>query len=641
MENIQEHPEVMEVITKQAVINGFYNAVFEGKLLHLSINMHEHQELISALGHAKIPYVIDMPQDSSKLSPEISNIHRLVERFRHHHKNLSNQLLGPYTLQEILSKRKLTGHKSLSFTITNQFAFDKEELNQFKTLIEKAIALYKSEFSVIDKHGLQHLSIKHEQNIEDVIREYETDIERLENLHQRYNRAFLQEKSHIIEQSGHKLQSLKTALQNMEFALEQYTFKHGNVDAQKPGLLSLNKALKLQYEDWTSLLEVISKEIDAQNIIVAEPYIQNKALAIADIRMTMSAVQMKITKFWDKIDKEVDDQLKRINHINLFNPVFQELFSELSEILRSMTAKGIYAKYFECNARSSLKQLEYLDEAIFTLRKEIEDLKRIPEYFKWKHFFDAQSPLTKHILTSLQNHEKEEWQEIFETNYINTYCEHELLKIDKFTDRDYVAMMDGAKRLKQFVNSGSDFKTSEWQGASMIVFNQSGFINETDSEEFFKEELPLKVEKPIAETHLTDQISVAKSIARAVMSISQKFKVYHMQKANVLCVDDSILPHLFVGEMKKFGLKEFGLDHYGEERLIESLITTDKPQYLIIRDGLLNVGNTNRLFSQLVTIQALQTAGYKLINVDTLSTREDSFKIRAFITEEIKSSYQV
>ena len=64
MENIQEHPEVMEVITKQAVINGFYNAVFEGKLLHLSINMHEHQELISALGHAKIPYVIDMPQDS-------------------------------------------------------------------------------------------------------------------------------------------------------------------------------------------------------------------------------------------------------------------------------------------------------------------------------------------------------------------------------------------------------------------------------------------------------------------------------------------------------------------------------------------------------------------------------------------------
>ena len=110
---------------------------------------------------------------------------------------------------------------------------------------------------------------------------------------------------------------------------------------------------------------------------------------------------------------------------------------------------------------------------------------------------------------------------------------------------------------------------------------------------------------------------------------------------SVLCVDDSILPHLFVGEMKKFGLKEFGLDHYGEERLIESLITTDKPQYLIIRDGLLNVGNTNRLFSQLVTIQALQTAGYKIINVETLSTREDSFKIRAFITEEIKSSYQV
>lgn len=637
MEEIQD--QVSETITlgKQAVMNAYYNSILEGKHLPLSINVHSNQELITALSTQRIPYALDVEPQAVNASPELKNMHKLVAKFIQKQRLLIEPILGDYTLKDILGKRSLTGNKSLSFSITNQFSFAKNELIAFKDLIHKAQTLYKAEFAIIDKHGLQHLTLKNEENIPEVISEYENDISRLQALHQRYNRAFSLEKSNFIEAGGQRLRSLSACLETMEQSMAKYTFLYGNADAQKPGLLSMNKQLKLQYEAWKALLDDVSDQIGKQNIIVPEPYIASIPQSIADVQIAQSVVQTKIESFWQKIEKEVEEHLKRINHINLFNPVFQELFSELNEILRGMTSKGIYAKYFECNARSSLKQLEYLDETIFSLSKEVEDLKRIPEYFKWKHFLDAQSTLTKHLFTTFVNFPSDEWIDIFETNYINTFCEHQFLKIEKFTPEEYAELMENAAELKSFIVNEGEFKNSKYAACSQVIFNQSGFIQAMDKAIFTDEVLPLVVKNSLADTALSDQIGVAKLIAKSTLAISNKFKVYHMQKANVLCVDDGLLPKLFVEEMKKFGIKEFSLDNYGEERLIESLITTDKNQYLILRDGLLNPLDTSKLFTQLMTIQAFQAAGYAVIDIDTFKTKEDHFKIRAAINQEFKA----
>ncbi|HOY13873.1 MAG TPA: hypothetical protein PLY70_12070 [Saprospiraceae bacterium] len=608
----------------------------------------------------------------------------LIEKFQRYLKALNDQKVNGVSFVKLLRSKTYTLPFPLSFSITNQFTFLPNEFSKIKEAIETGVSLYSEEFDSISKNGLKNLKFKEASEIEDVLSEYRSDLDRLKDLHARYSRAFNSEKVLSLEKIKSSESTIRKVKEDLEKLLFVYKLTYGEKDAPKPGLLSLSKHAKESYESWKSLIDQADTIIKSTSINDSETSLQIQIAKIADIESAIIQLDGQLSNWWKMHQRQTDDRIKRINHINLHAHVFTDLYAELNDILRTMTSKSIYAKDLECNARSSIKQLEYLDETILNLSSEMSDLLRIPLYFKWKNFLEQQDHLTNQIFKDLTVIPKAEWVNCFTTNYINTYCEQQIHSIPLFVEEDanllkskFTSFLENLKPLlncfyeKELarvseVLSLVDKKLSKqtetglpMKDASMhlnelnfpIVLvdvnevnlietcKKSGFaIYHTDTELLNES---LYIQKPnakLSETPVTEQITIAKALSKGLLSITRNIKIYQLQFANIICADDGYIPSLLIEEFKKYGIKEFSMGNYGEDHLIESIIMTDRPQYMILRDGLVDAGNDKNIGQQLNTVHAFEVAGYKAINIWTSKMKEDAFKIRSYLSTQLLPS---
>ena len=605
----------------------------------------------------------------------------LMEKFQRYLQTLNDQKVNGVSFVKLLRSKTYTLPYPLSFSITNQFTFQTDEFLKIKEAISIGANLYNDEFDSISKNGLKSLKFKEASEIEDVLSEYKSDLDRLKDLHARYSRAFNSEKSQSLEKIKSSESAIRKIKEDLEKLLFVYKLTNGDKDAPKPGLLSLSKQAKETYESWKSLID------QADAIIKNTSNIESGALSpttiskISDIETAIISLDNQLKTWWQTHQRQTDDRIKRINHINLHAHVFTDLYAELNDILRTMTSKSIYAKDLECNARSSIKQLEYLDETILNLSSEMSDLLRIPQYFKWKNFLEQQDLLTNQIFKDLTVIPKSEWLNCFTTNYVNTYCEQKIHSIPLFTEEDAVLLrekfdlfLDHLKPLlkgfydKEVSNIGEFLNSVDKKLARqtesgislqevLVNLNSLNFpivladetelslIEKCRNSGYFIYQTTqvsgnesLYIHKPttkLSETPVTEQITIAKALSKGLLSITRNIKIYQLQFANIICTDDGYLPALLIEEFKKYGIKEFSMGNYGEDHLIESIIMTDRPQYLILRDSLVDAGNDTNIGQQLNTVRSFEVAGYKVINIWTSKMKEDAFKIRSYLSSQL------
>ena len=123
----------------------------------------------------------------------------------------------------------------------------------------------------------------------------------------------------------------------------------------------------------------------------------------------------------------------------------------------------------------------------------------------------------------------------------------------------------------------------------------------------------------------TDKLRASKKLAKFILSLNQHVKIYQLKSGNIISLlpmkDDEYFTELF----DNYGLKQLDMDQdVVYDRLTESILMTDRKQFLLIRDELINPKLYNYLEWQLDVLTKLKQAGYTIFSVNSASQYEDN-----------------
>ncbi len=121
----------------------------------------------------------------------------------------------------------------------------------------------------------------------------------------------------------------------------------------------------------------------------------------------------------------------------------------------------------------------------------------------------------------------------------------------------------------------------------------------------------------------SDKLRAAKILAKELLSIASDVMIYQMKTANVISLlkgnDSLMLENLLL----HYGAKPMAMDE-PYEKIIESILLVERPQFLILKDGLLNDDYHEYAVWQSCIIDHYQSIGYQIINVNTFDQLQDN-----------------
>ncbi|HMP30148.1 MAG TPA: hypothetical protein PKD85_11135, partial [Saprospiraceae bacterium] len=125
----------------------------------------------------------------------------------------------------------------------------------------------------------------------------------------------------------------------------------------------------------------------------------------------------------------------------------------------------------------------------------------------------------------------------------------------------------------------------------------------------------------IKEIPIADRISSARLLSKNFVETVTQFKIYHLPFASLIVVDNEILPKAIEYTFEPKKLKHVQIQNNREDILLETLLISDQPIYLICSNGLLDQNFNNSLFWQIHLLEGIKTAGIHIICVWTNETK--------------------
>jgi len=148
--------------------------------------------------------------------------------------------------------------------------------------------------------------------------------------------------------------------------------------------------------------------------------------------------------------------------------------------------------------------------------------------------------------------------------------------------------------------------------------------NKTKSKDLLLYLNSYKYTTPLAELPNTEKLKASKKLAKFILSLNQQVKIYQVKSGNIL----SLLPinddAYFEREMERFGIKSIDTSGTLYDKLTESILFTNRQPYLLIKDELINPELHQHLIWQAGLLQTFQTAGYKILSLNTSDQLENN-----------------
>lgn len=619
-------------------------------------------------------------------------------------------LLDKLTAKYILTSNTLVGERSINqhyhylanqsirnnVTLRDSFNYSEGELPNLIAKINEGKEHYEDEFvhynPVRENENFQLIKINDITNKSDLLTKAKEDITALENLRNGYITSLNQEYDLSKSQTVSKLSKLNNQLSDIKVKLLEFELKYGKQEVTKPGLLNFSKFDKDRYSEFKIVITELTNALQVLEIPYIAGAINLNKTNISDLQNEISIIENKIPEIEQVLDKGTRENIHRINHINDSRFVFTSLHSEMLQLLESLNMNGMYTKKLECNARSSVMQLAYMEQLLQELGSDVYQLSKIPQLYAWKQFYANQEESTKSIFNFLMAFPSATWEYELSNIYYRSMIqdkypigrlvnreEYDVLKarlntvIDQ-VDTYYTTSKDNMineviKTLKTLspatyneVSRDKRISPSAWQEASSLTqlkgctLNAKGAIpiNELHilikmnglhsplirmqilSEHEGNYESQQFSKQLIDDVPVTQRASHAKILATSLSSLTDKIKIYQLPSANIICIDNGQLSKALLEEFLPKGLKEIPVGKQLNDRLIECLLMTNRQQYLVYCDGIINEKHVDHIWYQIRLIDAFKHAGYNLVNLFTSETLGDIITYKSMLRAAIK-----
>lgn len=341
---------------------------------------------------------------------------------------------------------------------------------------------------------------------------------------------------------------------------------------------------------------------------------------------------------WKSVEEEVIyREALRLNINNINDESLRECTANLQNWMNTISSLDLLNIEDDIMPHSYGKQLakarEWYALTVFASNWIIEQT----DYIDWRQFFDnLNSPMKKVVnkLLSLSNTERmgtitllkiEEWKN---SNRISSLP----------TSEDIVSPYFEAMKLwRELHNTNVKWLESTQGDSDFTVYVQDNWYclsntRETNIEELVVSDKMLYDTKQMTTYKHADKINQATKLAKAILSCTQYFNVYQSRDYNILSFASEVENRSIVKVLQHNGIKEFNLDDK-QNLLIESIITADRDQILVVDDEVLNVRDLDNIIWQRQLIQSLVKSGYTLISLNT------SDVLQGFTTDDILRRY--
>ncbi|HMP30147.1 MAG TPA: hypothetical protein PKD85_11130, partial [Saprospiraceae bacterium] len=277
----------------------------------------------------------------------------------------------------------------------------------------------------------------------------------LKLLKDKYIEALEHEIYLMKESNVQKVKEIKDLLLTIKVAIDSFEDQYGLEEIEKPSIFNFSKADKLRYESYQNLLSEINRldaEIKQRYSSAYNSLFDSNLLKVKqDIVLAIEV----LPHLEDQLHEQSRIYIKRINHLNDTKFTFSQLFQSLSDLLKEMNESDHYNERFECNARSTLMQHEWLENLIKDIDLEVRQLKILPKFFQWTNYINAQDLKIKKLINALITFPKEEWQEIFKNSYLHFY-KNEKITLNSVVDQDsYATLIHNYHTVKSHIVNNS------------------------------------------------------------------------------------------------------------------------------------------------------------------------------------------
>lgn len=130
--------------------------------------------------------------------------------------------------------------------------------------------------------------------------------------------------------------------------------------------------------------------------------------------------------------------------------------------------------------------------------------------------------------------------------------------------------------------------------------------------------------EPLTQLSSSTKLKAAKKLSKYILSLNQDAKIYQTKNANII----SLLPFLddnrLEANLQPLGLKTIDTHDSLYDKLSESILFTDRPQYLIIKDQMINPDLHQQMTWQRHVTSLFESAGIQVISVNTSDQLEDN-----------------
>jgi hypothetical protein len=553
--------------------------------------------------------------------------------------------------------------------------------NEYQELLDKIIEACQYYDDELDSYrNLPLKQIFHKIKIEEnsdhalVIDKVQAHLNELNTSKHQYVDA-LEQEIHLLKESNVlKIKEIKDEILSVKVLIDSFEDQHGLMPVEKPGLLNFNKLDKEKYEQYQSLLSGIKS---IENSVVSKypsEHFHFSSCSLPELKEKIITALEILPVIEDILHNQSRILIKRINHLNDTKFVFSSLFEKLTLILDNMNESGLYNEKFECNARSTLMQHEWVDNLSKDLDIEVRQLKILPKFFQWTNYISHLDVKSKKLIQSLMSFPKKLWIEVFEDSYLY-YYKNEKITINSLVDEerynllisdlkivkehliaqsqkyrktfhklifDYYKKQD-AKKYKNLRETGKmedlcyevenlpvyapciylESSESVNQNQILLKYGQAKtLINIVVGDEANNRVLnQIFLNQEIKDIPLAERIGSARLLSKSIMEVTHQFKIYHLPVASLIVVDNDVLPRAVENTFDSKILKHVQIGNKKEDVLLETMLITDQPVYLICSDGILDQNFNNSLLWQIHLTEGIKNAGIKVISVWTTETK--------------------
>jgi hypothetical protein len=161
-------------------------------------------------------------------------------------------------------------------------------------------------------------------------------------------------------------------------------------------------------------------------------------------------------------------------------------------------------------------------------------------------------------------------------------------------------------------------------------------LDQNDTEKSIKVLLhEYNYQKPLNELPISEKLKAAKKLAKLLLSLNQGLHLYQLKFANIISLLSSDYNEILNSALDKYGVKESDIGFKLYESVTESILETDRNQYLFIQDYLINLDNSEYFMWQLHVLDLFKKAGFQIINIKSFEKTDKREQIDLIIKQLI------